>query len=300
MSVRDRYAIPQLSILELIRLESQAHKCIEMLYDVPVYRWRGKILPLVYLNRELQRLDTTQQETINIVAIDASDYRYGLVVDSIEDTQDIVVKPLGKQLKDLTAFAGATVLGDGKVALIIDAIALAQQAGMTRFSQSSILSKDQPEDNTQMVLLFHAGQAAPMGILLTYAFRLEEFPLQAVEKIGNQYVVQYRGKILSLIDLNTIFGIADDQPDNKLISQRQISQAEDETIEVVVISLHEQSFGLVVERILDIVEEPLTVQGTATRPGVLFLALIQGKITEILDVENLVRIANPYLFKDKE
>jgi two-component system chemotaxis sensor kinase CheA len=103
-----------------------------MLYDVSV-RLRGNLLPLVYLNRELLVQDTPDGETINIVVINADNYRFGLVVDSIDDTQDIVVKPLGKQLKDLTTFAGATILGNGKVALIIDvdAIALTQRAGLT-------------------------------------------------------------------------------------------------------------------------------------------------------------------------
>ncbi len=309
MSGGSRYAISQSSIQELVRLEEQAVNDIEMLYDVPVYRLRGNVLPLVYLNRELLVQDTTDLETINIVVINADNYRFGLVVDEISDTQDIVVKPLGKQLKDLTIYAGATILGDGKVALIIDAIALAKRAGLTLQMQQQLSStqpqKAQQEDNRQMVLLFHGSQGGRMGIPLTQTFRLEEFPRSAVEKIANQYAIQYRGKILSLIDLHTVFGIADSQDDYSEVCPlpafkpiKAIPQAEDDIIQVVVVSLNqEHNIGLVVERILDIVEEPLTIKGAASRPGVLFLALIQGQITEILDIENIVRIANPYLLK---
>ncbi len=291
-----RYAIPQTSLQELVRLEGQALNGIEILYDVPVYRLRGKILPLLYLNRELQLEDTTtDRETVNIVAIGADDYQFGLIVDAIEDTLDIVVKPLGRQLKHISTFAGATILGDGKVALIIDAIGLANRAGVSQIQKRWDNTAAMPEqaDNRQMVLLFHGPQGARMGITLDLASRLEEFPSTAVEKVGNQYVVQYRGNILSLIDLHAVFGI-DDSP----IPQADINHSNDDTLQVVVISFNqEQSYGLVVDRILDIVEESLTIKGTASRPGILYLALIQGQVTEILDVESVIRIVNPHLLQ---
>lgn len=288
----NRFAIPQASLQELVRLEGQAVNAIEMLYDVPVYRLRGKILPLVYLNRELQiQKTTTDEETIEIVVINTDDYQFGLVVDQIEDTQDIVVKPLGKQLKDVTIFAGATILGDGKVALIIDPNELAEQAGVRSRPQFPTGAEVQaPESDRTPVLLFNGYQGARMGIPMSLASRLEEFPRSALQKIANQYTVQYRDIILPLIDLSTIFSAN--------LTPQQNSPNSDDTLQVVVVSLNqEHSVGLIVECILDIVESPLTIKGTATRPGVLFITMIEGQVTEIIDVENIIQTANPYLIK---
>ena len=116
-----------------MRLEGDAgasgHRAV---HGAPVYRLRGSLLPLVYLNRELRlasrtpRRPTGRREAVNIVVLQADDRQFGLVVDEINDTEEIVVKPLGKQLKGITCFAGATIMGDGKVALILDVLGLAQ------------------------------------------------------------------------------------------------------------------------------------------------------------------------------
>lgn len=304
LSGPNRFAIPQASLQELVRLEGdQAGNEIEMLYDVPVYRLRGKILPLVYLNRELQIQKTTiDEETIEIVVINTDDYQFGLLVDRIEDTQDIVVKPLGKQLKDVTIFAGATILGDGKVALIIDPSGLAELSGVRsrhqqQFFPTGAEEVQAPEGDRTHVLLFDGYQGARMGIPMFLASRLEEFPRSALEKIANQYAVQYRDIILPLIDLSTVFS-ANLTPAQNSPNPPTDFPPEDDTFQVVVVSLNqENSVGLIVERILDIVESPLTIKGTATRPGVLFLAVIEGQVTEIIDVENIIQIANPYLIK---
>ena len=129
-----RYAIPQINLLELVRLEGEhAQASIERIQGAPVYRLRGNLLPLVFLNHELG-LDPSsvedEQHIANIVVLQADDRQFGLVVDAINDTQEIVVKPLGKILKGLSAFAGATIMGDGRVALILDVLGLAQQASV--------------------------------------------------------------------------------------------------------------------------------------------------------------------------
>ncbi|OUL36477.1 chemotaxis protein CheA [Nostoc sp. T09] len=290
----DRYAIPQSSLQELVRLEAQvALNSIEILYDVPVYRLRGELVPLIYLNQTLQiQGKIANLETLSLVIVQADNYRFGLVVDTIEDILDIVVKPLGKQLKRLSLFAGATILGDGKVALILDIVGLAKQAGVSEKHKqlASVTAADiqQPAGDRQMILLFTGPQGAPMGVPLTTAFRLEKISAAAVEKVGNQYVVRLNSKILPLIDLHTIFSDR---------HHRELDRAT-ETLEIAIVSPDsELSIGLVVERILDIVDEPLTIKGIPSRPGVLFCAVIQGQITEILDVEAVIRIANPYLLQ---
>ncbi|MCC5651291.1 chemotaxis protein CheW [Nostoc sp. XA013] len=287
------YAIPQASLQELVRLE--ALNSIEILYDVPVYRLRGNLVPLVYLNEVLQQDCVSNLETLSLVVVQVDNYRFGLVVDTIEDIQDIVVKPLGRQLKALSLFAGATVLGDGTVALIIDVVALANRNGITAeqkqlLSENAVNSQEQAGDR-QTILLFEGPQGARMGIPLAIASRLEEILASAVEKVANQNVLQFYGQILPLIDLHKIFSDSD-----RLNNETLATVAE--TLQIIIVSPYsELSVGLVVDRILDIVEEPLTIKGIPSRPGVLFCAVIQGQITEIIDIETVIRIANPHLLQ---
>ncbi|MCC5601324.1 chemotaxis protein CheA [Nostoc favosum] len=291
----DRYAISQASLQELVRLE--ALNSIEILYDVPVYRLRGNLVPLIYLNEVLQQDSVSNLETLSLVIVQVDNYRFGLVVDTIEDIQDIVVKPLGRQLKALSLFAGATVLGDGTVALIIDVVGLANRTGITA-KQKQLLSENAANSqeqggSRQTILLFEGPQGARMGIPLALAFRLEEILASAVEKVANQDVFQSYGQILPLIDLHKIFCDGDR---NHLNDQALATVAE--TLQIIIVSPYsELSVGLVVDRILDIVEEPLTIKGIPSRPGVLFCAVIQRQITEILDIETVIRIANPHLLQ---
>ncbi|MGL5926589.1 chemotaxis protein CheA [Chroococcidiopsis sp.] len=313
-----RFAIPQASIQELVQLEEEVSLLeIETFYDIPIYRLRGKLLPLVYLNQTLQlQVVRVDVETINIVVINADNYYFGLVVDEIQDIQDIVVKPLGKQLRDVSAFAGATILGDGKIALIIDAVGLANCAGVTSQLQQqlAIATATAVEDRTgdrQSILLFHGGSGARMGLLMSQIFRLEEFDPIAVEIVADRPVVQYRNTILPLIYLHQIFGNSD-FPENRtpqppltreaispqLSWAREVTNGQDDKLQVIVVELdRERSLGLVVERILDIVEEPLAIAGHATRSGILYLAAIQGQVTEILDLHTIVQITYPYLLQ---
>ncbi|BBD65526.1 CheA signal transduction histidine kinases [Nostoc commune NIES-4072] len=289
----DCYAIPQASLQELVRLETL--NSIEILYDVPVYRLRGNLVPLIYLNEVLQQDSVSNLETLSLVIVQVDNYSFGLVVDTIEDIQDIVVKPLGKQLKMLSLFAGATVLGDGTVALIIDVVGLANRTGIIAkqkqlLNENAANSQEQAGDR-QTILLFEGPQGARMGIPLAIAYRLEEIFASAVEKVANQNVYQSYGQILPLIDLYKIFGVGDRFNDEALATVA-------ETLQIIIVSPYpELSVGLVVDRILDIVEEPLTIKGIPSRPGVLFCAVIQGQITEIIDIETVIRIANPYLLQ---
>src|SRR5208282_1986863 len=129
-SAGERYAVPQVSLLELVRVEPAAERNgIEMIHGAPVYRLRGRLLPLVYLNRELQvgsepstavEGDAGDVQAVNIVVLEADGRQFGLVVDFINDTEEIVVKPLSKHLKSISVYAGATIMGEGKEALILD------------------------------------------------------------------------------------------------------------------------------------------------------------------------------------
>src|SRR5208282_4018870 len=123
---------------------------IEMVHGVPVYRLRGRLLPLVYLSRELKlvgKLDSagSNDAAINIVVLQADGRQFGLVVDGINDTEEIVVKPLRKQLKTVKTFAGSSIMGDGKVALILDVLGLAQRAGVVTETRSHAMAEKATE-----------------------------------------------------------------------------------------------------------------------------------------------------------
>lgn len=287
-SGNERFAIAQTNIQELVRLEGQQIAQIETLYDVPVYRLRNTLLPLVYLNCVLQLTDKmTDGELVYIVVIQADEYQFGVVVDAIDDVQEIVVKPLGKQLKDLAVYAGATILGDGQIALILDAVGLARQSNTIAQLQKR-LSAIAPTTSTetldrQLILLVEGPEKARMSIPMLAAVRLETFPLSAIERVGNQELVKYHDRILPLIDLYQVFGG---------------SVPEREELAVVVVALNaSSSVGIIVDRIIDIVEDDVSFKGAATRPGVRFCASIQDQVTEMLDIDAIVSKVNPHLLR---
>jgi two-component system chemotaxis sensor kinase CheA len=298
----DRYAIPQVSLLELVRLEGeQVRKGIELVHGAPVYRLRGRLLPLVYLKRELtadsnpaDATDTpsSAQEgadspAVNIVVLRADDRTFGLMVDDINDTEEIVVKPLSKQLKSINIYAGATIMGDGKVALILDVHGLAQRANVISETQGRARAEAETkvEASTELgrtnLLLFQYGQDGRMAVDLSVVARLEEFAANIVETTGDQEVVQYRGQIMPLL---RVAGV---------LQSRNWKAVEDgqEALHVVVYASEGRSIGLVVDRILDIVEERLEIERDSARVGVLGSAVIQKRVTDILDVPGLIAAA---------
>jgi two-component system chemotaxis sensor kinase CheA len=293
----ERFAIPQVSLLELVRLEAeQARKGIEMLYGAPIFRLRGQLLPLAYLNRELNLVpsgaaekENTGDEAVNIVVLQADGRQFGMIVDEINDTEEIVVKPLGKQLKGITCFAGATIMGDGKVALILDVMGLAQYANVVaEVRDRAVAGKTKAAervDERQTLLLFNAGQNARMAIPLSMVARLEEFPRSLVERSGNQDVVQYRGQILPLIQVANFLPNAGGAPDLG------------DPVQVVVYSEAGRSVGLVVAKINDIVQETLTVKRGGGRDGILGSAVVQDRVTDFLDVSGVIRAADPTFYE---
>jgi two-component system, chemotaxis family, sensor kinase CheA len=287
-SAGDRYAIPQVSIVELVRVEGEkVRKGIQRIHGVYVYRYRDRLLPLVNLNSVLRvEPNGDGEEAVNIVVVQAADQQFGLVVDCINDTQEIVVKPLWKHLKSLACFAGATVMGDGRIALILDVFGLAQRAGAVSTLQGwAAAAAAQPAGarpaGRPSVLLVEGGDRGRMAIPLSKVARLEEFPRSRLEWVAGRAVVQYCGQILPLLDIDSLFRSAA-PPD-------QETRPDGEgPVQVVVYRQQERAVGLIVRRIVDIVEQDSDVQGTSSRRGVERTAVIGGHVTEMLDVEALI------------
>jgi two-component system, chemotaxis family, sensor kinase CheA len=223
--------------------------------------------------------------------VQADGREFGLVVDEITDTEEIVVKPLGKQLKGISAYSGATIMGDGRVALILDILGLAQRAQVIGEARESALKekdkasrKEEPATDHQTLLLVQCGDQGRMAIPLSLVARLEEFPITSIELAGAQEVMQYRGQIMPLIRLSRIVAGA---------GKDAAAASADARMQVVVYSEAGRSVGLIVDRIVDIVDEKLVVQSPAQRRGVLGSSVIQKRVTDLLDVPSVVRDAIP-------
>ena len=286
----DRYAIPQVSLVELVRLDALqngAGKGIEHISGAPVLRLRGNLLPLVYLDEQLALPRPEGEATATfIVVLQADDRQFGLVVHEVLDTEEIVVKPLGVQLKGIGVFAGATILGDGAVALILDCMALAQQANVVHVGgERSALrgtSSSTTAEPVEPLLVVGCGDGRRAAIPLAMVTRLEDFGVDQVERVGSHEVVQYRGQILPLVRMGRFLGAYSEQSGDRL--------------QVVVYSESGRSVGLVVDAILDITEEVLVARSDLDDHGLTGSAVVQNKITEMLDVRQAIVAADPHFY----
>ncbi len=280
----ERFAIPQVNLLELVRVEhGQGRQQIESIYGAPVYRLRGKLLPLIYLHDAL-RLQATEHgkdEPINIVVLQADERTFGLVVDDVLDTAEIVVKPLSKLLNGLSCYAGATVMSDGRVALILDVMGLAHVGKVLGDGRSSTQATSDPrlegEADRQKVLLFRCGGGHRLAVPLALVDRLEEFPRERIESVGSRTVVQYRGQILPLIQLADHVDSVGDYP-----------SATGDKVQVIVFSEGATRFGVLVEEIVDIIEEAISIRARSDSAGLLGSVVLGGQVTDFIDVRLII------------
>ena len=273
----DRYAIPQVNVTELLRVERKGG--IESVHGALVHRLRGNLLPLVHLVRELQ-VEPVQcdDEAVLIVVVQAGERRFGLIVEDVHDAAEIVVKPLARQLKGITCFAGAAIMGDGRVALILDVFGLAQRArvlGENGLHANPATQARAGHDDAQSVLVLEIA-GARAALPLSAIARLEEFSRSEIELSGGLQAVQYRGEILPLIG-------AVDAP----------GAAGTGSLQAVVCSQNGRNVGFVVTHIHDIVTESFTIQRHARRPGVLGSAVIGQRVTDVLDVSAIIEAGDP-------
>ena len=286
------YAIPQVNLLELVRLEGeQIKQDIFIIKEMPIYKLRGKLLPLMYLNKELGLSpQPAESDVLNIVVLQAGDIQFGLVVDRINDTQEIVVKPLSKLLNGLMAYAGATIMGDGTISLILDVVGLARKAGLmattSQLQQLENEGKRQAEEGEkQSLLLLRSGEDNIMAIPLEKVDRIEEFPLSSIECAGSQEVVQYRDSIMPVVRLTQFIN-----------NEKQICDTKSK-FHVVVYSKDDRNFGLIVDHVSDIVEGYFSMHQSIRRPGVAGSAVVNEHVTEILDVEKIIATVLPNYFE---
>ncbi len=285
----NRYAIPQVNLLELVRLDGeQVATSVEWIHGAPVYRLRGRLLPLVYLRQQLRCAELgSETDALNIVVLRADDRQFGLVVDRINDTEEIVVKPLSKQLKSVPVYSGTTIMGDGKVALILDVLGLAHAANVISESRdrgvAESAERSQSRDsNCQTLLVVGVGESHRYALPLSEVTRLEKIDSGSIEVSDHMQVVQYRGEILPLVSLSEAMGVC-------AVSK----PAEDNLLDVVVYTESGRSVGLVVDRIIDIVDAQLDVTRPVTRTGLLGSAVVGQYVTDLVDLPTVIRQVDP-------
>jgi two-component system, chemotaxis family, sensor kinase CheA len=282
----ERFAIPQASLLELVRLEGDKRPGIEWIQDTPVYRLRGELVPLVDLAKELKLPEKTLG-VVNLAIVQAGERSFGVMVDKVNDTQEIVVKPLGKLLGTMPLYAGATILGDGQVVLILDVPGLAQHARVIqetrrRAPAETNGSQRQLIDKRRLLLLCDVDNGRRVALPLEKLLWLEEIPTVAIERTGAEEVVQCRGEILPLIHWSATS-----------VANVAVPATTAASLQVVVYTDGDRGAGLVVERIIDIVETDILPHGESAPAAHAETAVICGRVTDLIDVTALIGSHRP-------
>jgi two-component system chemotaxis sensor kinase CheA len=288
----DRYAIPAASLVELVRIEGdQVEKSVEHIHDAPVYRLRGNLLPLVHLAGQLNLTALRRpDEALFLIVLQAEGRQFGLVVDAIQDTEEIVVKPLAKEMKGLGVYAGATIMGDGKVALILDVLGLARRAslldenGRQQAGTMGATGRAADDRNESRSLLLARVGRNRIAIPLSCIARLEEISPHKIECAGKIEVIQYRGRIMTVVRLSSVLGI-----ESKL--QTTGLDGEERLLPLIVCALETNNLGVIVDAIEDIVEERIQVEIREGQRGILGSAIVQQRVTDLLDIKELARMA---------
>ncbi|WP_428688521.1 hybrid sensor histidine kinase/response regulator [Roseibium sp.] len=278
----DRFAIPQLSVVELVRVQTNSEHRIERIKDTPVLRLRNKLLPLVHLSQLLGIYEgENADEAIDadngfIVVMQVGSQTFGVVVDGVFHTEEIVVKPMSTMLRNLDMFSGNTILGDGSVIMIIDPNGIASAMASHASSAVAENQEDEHEDlqrraitgqTSISLLLFRAGAPEPKAVPLSLVTRLEEFEVSKIERSNGRDLVQYRGALMPLVYVN-----------------EGDSHKTEGTQPMLVFSDAGRSMGLVVDEIVDIVEDRMNIEVGSERPGVLGSAVVKERATEIIDL----------------
>ena len=285
----DRFAIPQLSVVELVRARANSEHRIERIKDTAVLRLRNKLLPLMHLKKLLKIDDGSSSDPENgfIVVTQVGSQTFGIVVDGVFHTEEIVVKPMSTKLRHIDMFSGNTILGDGAVIMIIDPNGIAKASAppapppmrwRTRNPRRTRVSGEQ----LTSLLVFRAGNAQPKAVPLGLVTRLEEIATDKIELSNGRYMVQYREQLMPLVQMAGV--------------TVQTSGAQP----ILVFADDGRSMGLVVDEIIDIVEERLHIEVAGSQEGILGSAVIKGQATEVIDVGHFLPMAFADWFSRKE
>ncbi len=285
----NRFAIPQLSVVELVRARANSEHRIERIKDTAVLRLRNKLLPLMHLKKLLKIDDGSSSDPENgfIVVTQVGSQTFGIVVDGVFHTEEIVVKPMSTKLRHIDMFSGNTILGDGAVIMIIDPNGIAKALGASGSANHEIADENAAHraasaEQLTSLLVFRAGSAQPKAVPLGLVTRLEEIAAEKIELSNGRSMVQYREQLMPLVQMNGVsVRTTGSQP-------------------ILVFADDGRSMGLVVDEIIDIVEERLNIEVAGSSEGILGSAVIKGQATEVIDVGHFLPMAFADWFSRKE
>ena len=267
-----RFAIPQICVRELVRTSDSSDTKIECINRTSVLRLRDRLLPLVRLSEVLGVGGAAGEDPTGayIVVAQAAGQTFGIVVDTVFDTGEIVVKPVCSVLKDISIFSGNTILGDGSVIMILDpngiAAAVSGEVGTRSASGEGAGSASNDTEQKQSLLLFRAGSQETKAVLLGSVTRLEMVDVNRIERSDGRHVLQYRGSLMPVV--TSLAG----------------SLSGEGSQPILVFSESEQTVGVAVDEILDIVDASLKFELSASSPGIVGTAVVKGKATEVVDI----------------
>ena len=285
----ERFAIPQISVVEIVLPGAQPDMVLDTIDGAPVLRLRNRLLPLVSLTRTL-RLQTDADPTGEaaclaekvVVVLAVGSQRLGLIVEHVFDTEEIVVKPVAPVIRSIPLFCGNTILGDGSVIMILDPLGIARASGLGATAEARGRAADNnaaKSDGRSDLLLVRAGPGAQKALPLALIARLEMVPRARIETTGSRLVTQYRGGLMPLVPLDAEVGAGGEH------------QA------VLVLSDGDQHIGLMVDEILDVVRDKLDVEISSDEPGLFGTAIIDGHATDVVDAGHFLTRASQNWFR---
>lgn len=278
-----RFALPQLVVQEVLRVQGDGDTRIESVKGADILRLRGTLVPLIALEKLLggagsEAAAAPRRAGVLVAVLRVGVTAFAVTVDRVCGSEEIVVKPLSRVLRECTLFSGNTILGDGNVALIIDPNSLARQvAGAGIETRQAVLARDHAPARTAQrreLLLFLSGSREPKAVPLASVMRIEEMDIAAAETCDGREVLQYRGALLPLVRLGT----EADAPHGER--------------PVLVLSDGDRIAGLIVDEIIDAVEETVDAAEACDKRGLAGTSIIQGRATEVIDAAEIVRRAH--------
>ncbi len=287
-----RFAIPQTAITELVQFSaSERAGALSWIGKYPFFKLREDLLPLIFLRKHLEVASEVDAQVYAqvIVVLDVDGCRFGLVVDDVHDTEEIVVKPLGRLIGKLPIYAGATILGDGQIALILDPVILAHEARVEQreaaANQRAISRQVDSANTNEQLLIVQLTPEMRAALPLKRVQRLEEFAVEQIERVGESSVIQYRGSILQLVDV---------------VSAIALRATPSNSGSVVVIGHGQSAIGLRVQAIVDVASEVSALRPSNGRRGIHSFGVIQGRVVALLDIDFLLGIGGVPGVTDQE
>jgi two-component system chemotaxis sensor kinase CheA len=276
-----RFAVLQMAVVEVVGIGEGFEHQIQYIHSAPLLRLRGDALPLVDLAEtlDLHRSHDSARRDGFVVILRVGGVRFGLLVETIADVQEVVIEPLAGLLARIGVFSGQTILGDGGVALILDPAAIVQSEGLeglTEPSSSQAVEIAEPQCEKTRIILLRAGAGPLKALPLSLVMRIEEAAADRFVASGEGYVMLHEGRLLPLIPAAA---------DMRLDRSREYP--------ILILAGAGQVVALIVEEIIDVVEEALIFQKKSADPSMIGSISVDDRIVDVLDVAHFIESVDP-------